>query len=263
MRRFLKGYRGVSVLPEDILGMKALRVRLEAMPDIRPAALKKRIHLAASVLRRQGIRKLCFKESFPYKEPSLWESFIEMDSVFLYETMAGQIASRISGDGEKTAAFFARRVLEREEKALLSLCRNYRYILVSIETGGPGVCSNIRRKFGISVVERPTERQLLGADTALFFSPPRQVTILSDECVAIAVSGTNLKNVKYNKSITGATFKISGISHNSIPTGFPPEPLISEAMLRNKVRADNISIHHVEIYGARSPYTAGSLDKKP
>lgn len=247
MNLFLHGYRGVVMKPEKLMGMNAMRVSIETPKARKPDALSKRIQIAVSALHQQRIRKLSFSNHFPYKQQFLRESFFEIDSIFLFQTMAGEIAAKISGDGEKTAAFFARRVMEYEERALISLCANYRYVMLQVDEGGSAISRNIRRKYGISVIDKPTDYQLNGADMALFFSPPRRKIILPDKCVAITVAKSNIDDVCYHQSVTGVTFRMPENLCNVLPRGIEPEPILSEALLSGMIRLDELKVLNVNI----------------
>lgn len=247
MNLFLRGYRGVAMMPEELLGMRAMRVCIETPIARKPNALSKRIQIAMSALHQQKIRKLSFRNHFPYKQQFLRESFFEIESLFLFQTMAGEIAAKISGDGEKTAAFFARRVMEYEERALISLCANYRYVMLQVDEGGSAVSRNIRRKYGISVIDKPTDYQLNGADMALFFSPPRRKIILPDKCVAITVAKSNIEDVCYHQSVTGVTFRMPENLYDGLPEGIELEPILSEALLSGMIRSDNLKVLNVNI----------------
>ena len=239
----------------EIMGMKALRLILETPQGLRRRQLEKRLRTARMILGRSKVDRVCFRQDFPYRKAFPDGLFREMDCQILNESMAGPILVKTAAGGDKTALFHGRYALDRGEQVLIDLCASFRYLVVCLSDRDRLICDSIRRKYGISVIEQPTMRQLLKADTALFFTAPSQRMILSDGCTVFAVSDEALRNVRFRKKITSVTYEIPDSLKRTVPEGYSADPFLSEALLRGIVRRDQIRVEEISISsgGASSP----------
>ena len=156
-----------------MLGVPFQRIQIERLDPIGAGDFSRKIGKLAEAFRAQGVHDVLFRCDFPYKALFPRESFHEIDSLYLYETFAEQMVMYAAPPCEDaTLAIFCRRVYEREEQAIVHLVRRFRRILITVDAGSEAVCRNIRRQLGIAIIENPTSRQLLQADTALFFVAP-------------------------------------------------------------------------------------------
>ena len=231
----------------EIMGMRALRLRMEIPEGLRRRQLEKRINMARLILCRNKIDRVCFQNGFLYRDAFLDASLREMDRQLLNESMAGPILAKASPGTEKTALFCARYALDRGERALIALCASFRHLMVCLSGEAEPICGSIRRKYGISVIEKPTMRQLLKADTALFFTAPSCQMFLSDSCIVFAVSDEALRNVRCRRKILSVTYEIPDILRRSVPEGYSVDLFLSEALLRGTVRINEIHVKEIVI----------------
>ena len=248
IRRGLRGYSGVSAKLENVLGVEVLRVGIESPGMIKQAAFEKRIGLTIGLLRQRGIRHLCFAYGFPYEEIEIFAraGFAALERDALYESLACEIAVKAAVE-RKAAALFARRVTVCVERALLGLCANFRYVMVDIESGGAAVCRNLRRDCGVSIIEKPSQKQLAAADVALFFSQPVRKVKLPDKCVAAAVTNKMLQSVELRRYVSAIDIEIYPKEEKPLPAEYSREILTSAAVSAGVLRGNNLILRNIKI----------------
>ncbi len=240
-----RGYKGFHAGETVVLGMRVMHVTLDISPEMPVKTIRKRIGCAAELMRAKRAGKVLFFNNFPYRDLVLWEGFDEMNEERLTEQLAGRIASAFSG-GDKAAAFFARRLTGEAERVFSALCRDFKYIMAVVEADEGRLYQALGKKFGISVIGQPTERQLSMADVAVFFSPPTQQTVLPDRCVAIPVNKAAMKGVVCRRTVSGLTVELPDGRMTDIPKGFAPEPLITAAIDTGTLNPSEIMVRSLE-----------------
>jgi hypothetical protein len=246
VRRARKGYRGVSARELLILGVRTLHITLDKTPSISQKIIKKRIKYASSLMRSERVSQVFFAKNFPYRELVLREGFDEMDECLLMKLFAGKLATEFA-DGEKVAAFFAERLTGDAERIFSELCRAFRYVIAVSEADGSQLFAAFGRQLGISVIGRPTPKQLLRADVAVFFSPPKQEMVLSEKCVVIPVTASALEGVVCRNVVTGITVSLVNGMQPDIPEGFQPGPLYAAAIRAGTLRLGDVLIQNIKM----------------
>ena len=246
IRRGFRGYRGVSADWENVLGMKVLRVAFEVPDGKKRTALEKRIGFTIGLLKQQGIKQLGFSAGFPYKEIFIRAGFTGLKRDALYELLMCDIAVKAAVE-RNAAALFARRITLCVERALRGLCANYRYVMVEIESGGDLVCRNLRRAYGVSVIEKPSHKQLMTVNTALFFNQPLKKISLPDECVTVAVNENMLEGVVCQNYVSAIDVEISPQEANPLPAGYSRETFLAAAVSAGVLRGNHLTLNSVKI----------------
>ncbi|NLA85831.1 MAG: hypothetical protein GX847_00825 [Clostridiales bacterium] len=241
-RRVYKGFRAGETV---VLGMRVMHVTIDISPEMPLKTIRKRIGCAAELMRAKRAGKVLFFNNFPYREHVLWEGFDEMNEERLTEQLAGKIASAFAG-GDKVAALFARRLTGEAERVFSALCRDFKYIMAAVEADEGRLYQALGKKLGISVIGHPTEKQLLKADVAVFFSPPTCQTVLPDKCVAIPVNKEAMKGVVCRRAVSGLTVELPDGRMTDIPKGFAPEPLITAAIEAGTLDPGEIMVRSLE-----------------
>lgn len=246
IRRARGGYRGIQLRYITVLGMRVLYITIDTPPSMTRKTALKRIGCAVEMMRAQRVCNVLFAKNFSYREQILREGFDETDDRLLVETLAGQIASSFSGK-DKGAVFFAYRLTGYAEQAFYTICRDFRYVMSAVGTDENGLVAALSKELGISIIDRPSEKQLLKADVAVFYDPPNQEITLGDHCIAIPVSSEALNGVHCRKAIAGVTVAPADGNVPEIPEGFVAGPLYAYAIRAGALRYGDIRLHDINI----------------
>jgi hypothetical protein len=246
LRRRVSGRAGVNSGYQEILGMKTFCLTFQMTGGLTPRDIRKQVLAAAEAIRGSGCEEICFSKIFPYRDELLREGFVEIDDGILYERLAGNIALRFSGR-DKSAVLFAKRLSHHSERALKSLCEGFRYVMADIEAGGGRVIERLAKQYGVSIIERPSARQLANADTAVFFSPPAQQIVLPDRCVAVAVSKEALTGVTCSSLASGLKIALKHGKALNLPEKYPINSIAAAAMKAGTVFPGEIELLEVSI----------------
>lgn len=246
IRRALRGYKGITDRNIVILGMRVLYITVDKTPSMRTGTVQKRIQFAVSRMRTERVGKVQFTKNFPYRELILREGFDEIDESHLMELFTGKIVSALSG-ADKAAAFFANRLIGNAERVFCDMCSQFRYVMATLESDGTRLIAALGRRLGISIIGQPTEKQLLKADVAVFFSPPRLTTVLPDHCIAVPVTGAAPDGVVCRKFVSGVTVELANGKTPDIPDGFDHEPLFAAAMDAGTLRGEDVRLSDIKM----------------
>jgi hypothetical protein len=257
VRRRLFGVHGLSAVYDEILGMNTMLITIETAGDFSSRETEKQIFTAAEIIRKSGCKKICFSKNFPYRDEFSREGFVEIEDGILYERLAGRIVAHIEGE-DKTAVLFAKYLSLHSERALTALCEGFRYVMADIETGGGRVIDRLAKQYGVSIIERPSQRQLDNADAAVFFHAPERKTVLSDRCVAIAAGKDALAGVTCGKVVSDIKIALKSEKALNLPEKFPINSLTAAAMDAGMLFPDEIRLLDVEITRLET-----RLDKEP
>lgn len=239
------GYRGLHSSCSVILGIRSLKITMDVAPSMTSNTIRKRIGYVVERMRSERTGKVVFSDDFPYRELILREGFDETDDRLLKEIVAGKIVKAFSGK-DKVAAFFGRRLTGEAERVFSEMCQNFKYVMAAVETDG-GLYHSMGKRFGISVIGQPTEKQLEKADVAVFFCPPATKTVLPEKCVVIPVTGGALKGVICRKIVSEQTIALVNGKKHDIPNGFPHEPFYSAALDAGTLRREDLQIYNLKI----------------
>lgn len=226
--------RGHSLREEYILGMRIIRADLMVYAEIGERRLKKEAQRLSMELFRRNRSQIVFSGEFPAKEK--FDKFPKADTICLYESIAGAVGEAAAncggggGGGGGTAIFIAGKVGIREERSLLKLAEKYRYLIIVAGRDSAAICQGLRCRFGIAVIENPTDSQFAMADFAVFLSRPRKPFALKPECLIFSPDLSYSSGIKGGRRMEALKLGIPNSVLKEIPPGFDWPPIISEAI---------------------------------
>lgn len=238
-----KGY-GTELTQRPLFGRSALFVRHRVVDGLGLRQRRARAEEPVRLLRAHGVDKVAF--SGPGGDAG---TLRRMDSSYLYTYLAGDVGAYVAERSSSTAVCFFRTLGQLEERALLRLAESFRYLMISVQRDSGAICRALRRRFGLPVVEDPTQSQVRHAAFALVFYPPKEGLLLSDRCMLFAPAGG--REVVGGLSITELGLELPPELSAELPAGFCPQPILSEAAFRGQIDPNQIKIHGLSIDKAR------------
>lgn len=131
---------------------------------------------SARQMLEQGVRRAVFPLDFPHTAVFLREGIAPVDPLPLRRALcAAYVRRRLDALGlSGTQAVVA--VVGGEMNADIArtageLARSYRYVLLSVRSGGEEYAQHLRRQYGISLLLNPSPDQLERADALVLFVP--------------------------------------------------------------------------------------------
>ena len=131
---------------------------------------------AAERMRAHGVRRAVFPVDFPHTAAFLRAGIAPVDPMPLRHALGGRFVKKrleklgianaqavIAVSGETVNKTLARTVQE--------LAASYRYVLLSVRSGGEEFAAQMRRQYGVSLVLEPSADQMERADALVLFAP--------------------------------------------------------------------------------------------
>ena len=151
-----------------------LRMGLSAHPR-GPLALA-RARQGARRLREAGVRSAVFPVDFPYTALFIRQGVSPVDTLPLRRALAAPLTRRrLEGlalaPTQAVVAVSGERASREVTETAKALALSYRYVLLSVRTGGEDFARSLRREYGISLLLRPSPDQLDRADALVLFDP--------------------------------------------------------------------------------------------
>lgn len=252
LRHLMEKDTGVRCRKSHVLGMPVLRVTIP-VPDgagvkAGPTApvLRKRIDSAVRQMNAHRAGRVVFSKDFPYSEMILREGFEEADGAILTALLAGELARLACPDG-KTVVLFADSLTGWSAKALWKLSAHFRHVLAVTAADGRALYKAIGKRYGISVIDKPSPAQLSEADVAVVFSSPAGGAELSDDCVVIPVCRADFGNIACRRVATDFGFGLKSSGEDTMTAGFPRNALIACALEAGVLSAADIVVRSVRV----------------
>lgn len=157
----------------------ALRVG-EARHPNGPLALR-RAAKGAAQLREAGVRRAVFPVDFPYTALFIRQGITPVETLELRRALAGPLTRRRMEElglssTQAVVAASADRMSREVADTVRSLALSFRYVLLSVRSGGEDFARSLRREYGISLLLDPSPDQLDRADALLLFAPREELT---------------------------------------------------------------------------------------
>lgn len=151
-----------------------LRMGESAHPNS-PVALHRAARGAAR-LRERGVRTAVFPLDFPYTARFIRQGVCPVDTLPLRRALAAPLTRRrLEGLGlsptQAVVAVAAEHMSQEVADTVKALAISFRYVLLSVRSGGEEFARSLRREYGISLLLRPSREQLDRADALLLFAP--------------------------------------------------------------------------------------------
>lgn len=156
---------------KTILGLPMLEI---AVPGRQGAAGRFSARRAARAAARMGVRRTVWPDAFPYEEIFARRGLLPVDPLPLYRAMAPEIVlwqmARLGiAPAAATVAVAAGRMTHELEELITDLALRIRYVSLMIPQGGEALCQQLRREYGVAVIEAGSRAQLAKADALLLF----------------------------------------------------------------------------------------------
>ena len=194
---------------------------------------------AAKRMREQGVRRAVFPEDFPHTAIFLRHGIAPVDPLPLRTTLSPLYVRRrldalgLSGT-QAVVAVVSNTMNDEIARTAHELALAYRYVLLSVHSGGEDFAQKMRRQYGASILLAPSTDQLERADALVLFSPrndlSRQNTVLctlypggeAQGCVPLQLDESLLAAVEQNcpRDQLAAALHSMGV--------FPAEKLLGE-----------------------------------
>ena len=151
-----------------------LRMGQPAHPN-GPLALGRALR-GAQKMREAGVRTAVFPVDFPYTALFIRQGICPADTLPLRRALAAPLTKRrLEEKGlsptEAVVAIAGDRAGRDIIETAKSLALSYRYVLLSVRSGGEEFAKSLRREYGISLLLKPSVEQLDRADALLLFNP--------------------------------------------------------------------------------------------
>ena len=163
-----------SLMPRQILGGTFLtlemgRYRRGGFADRNAACWARR-------MREQGIRSAVFSADFPHTSLFIRQGILPVDPIGLQRTLCASCVCRRLEElginaGRAVVAVAARHMSREVEDTVHTFAMKYRYILLSVESGGEAFAREMMRKYGAALLLNPTDDQLNRSDALILFDP--------------------------------------------------------------------------------------------
>ena len=218
-----------------LLGMRCLRVMLPAGRGRRINA--KTLKAAAEALKERGAFRLCFEKGFEHENAFPHGSFTRAGPETYRAAVAGKA---LKAAGGRCAALFAPQITPVCETALLELCAFFERVMIKLDSGGEQVCRSLERLTGAAAINDPSEKMLLDADAAVFFSRPAEAVKLSEKCAAYSAASRFPDNVCCRRIIERAVPAVR--PEAEILQRYDEEVILSEALFSGAVKPEELEI---------------------
>ena len=238
-----KGY-GTEVTTRQILGRPVLFVEYRGVDGLSPRQLAFRKQGLRQILSQNGVDKVTFSTFGDVLEgtgPS------RMESTYLHLYLAGDVGAHVAEKTGATAVCFFQRVGTLEERAILKLAENFRYLMITSQKDEDAVCHALRRRYGLPVVEHPTASQVRQADFALVLGAAPQTMTLGEQCLTFAPDKRFAGEIPGGRAITDLSLALPLNVAAELPDGFAPNPILSEMARLGHFRPSKIKISGLSI----------------
>jgi len=241
--RWQKGY-GTEAEEQSFFDGTALHFKYGTTDGLTARQKMRRQRYLAGRLAENGIEKVAISQGTPI-DALEGLPIPQMDARYLYTYLAGDVGAHAAERSGATAVCFFRSVREAEERAILKLAQEFRYLQIITQRDGGAVCQALRRRYGLPVAEAPTPSQVRRAEFALIFHPPEKTFALSGQCLAFAPDGALRDHIPGGRLITGLELQLPRQVAAGLPDGFAPDPILSEAAFRGLVDPGKIKIQGI------------------
>ena len=158
----------------------ALRMGEARRPNS-PFALR-RAAKGAAQLREAGVRHAVFPVDFPYTALFIHQGITPVDTLPLRRALAGPLTRRRMEElglspTQAVVAVSSDRMSREVSDTTRSLALSFRYVLLSVQSGGAEFARSLRREYGISLLLDPSPDQLDRADALVLFSPRTDLSL--------------------------------------------------------------------------------------
>ena len=140
------------------------------------ALLRRRCRRAARQLQRLGVTRAVFPEDFPYTAEFARWGIRPVDPLPMYRALSGELVQAAledrGPDRQGTlVAVCADRLTAEVRQAVTALCIRNRYVLLSAPDREGAFCRQLRREYGVPLVQTTDPAQLGRAGVVVLFSP--------------------------------------------------------------------------------------------
>lgn len=147
----------------------------------RGAFASRRAASAAKQMHAQGVRRAVFPVDFPHTAIFLRHGITPVDPLPLRRALGAlYVRRRLDGLGlsatQAVVAVAGNSVTGELAQTVRELALAYRYVLLSVSSGGEEFARDMRRQYGVSLLLSPSNDQLDRADALVLFTPRKELT---------------------------------------------------------------------------------------
>lgn len=244
MRRLIRGDDGVKYIDTEISGLRVLRVTVPLPISAGEKTAAKKLCRVMEALDRASIKKVMFKDDFFLPEVIREQHFSELDDKLLWNMKAAEIARLAAPKGVR-AAVAADKMGRFEIEAVEKLCLSFRYVCFKSCDSGAEMCRRLCRELGVSVIEKPADKVMSAADTAIIFDGADKVH-LGEKCVT--VSGGEAGNAEGSgRFVKRAEFSCDKFGTEELPGGFAKDPILALGVENRVFMPEDIKITGISL----------------
>ncbi len=159
-----KGTRAVTVGEWRLLHMRFLRAEVARNAKTPGVILRRRLTGALKQLRKQGVSQLVLPEDF--SDDGLLEklglgpvSTLGLRRRLASDWVRSELEARQLGAAGARVAVASDRLTGEVVRTVTELALRHRYVLVDLPRGGEDLCRQLRREYGVSLLQGPVEEQ--------------------------------------------------------------------------------------------------------
>lgn len=169
-----------------------LRMGQSAHPNS-PLALG-RARQGARRLREAGVRSAVFPVDFPYTALFIRQGISPVDTLPLRRALAAPMTRQRLEElqlapTQAVVAISGERASREVTETAKALALGYRFVLLSVKSGGEEFARSLRREYGISLLLRPSPDQLDRADALVLFDPRTDLALENPVLYALYPGG--------------------------------------------------------------------------
>ena len=136
---------------------------------------------AAKRMLTQGVHRAVFPVNFPHTAVFLRQGIAPVDPLPLRRALSARyVHHKLAALGlsvtQAVIAISGEYVSDELAHTVVTLARSYRYVMLSVPSGGEEYARMLRQQYGISLLLNPSPDQLDRADALLLFSPRSDLT---------------------------------------------------------------------------------------
>ena len=170
------GPRRPEMGERQILGGRFITLGMNGSAHPRGPLALRRAAVGARRLREAGVRAAVFPVDFPYMAVFLRQGIVPVDTLPLRRALAAPLTRRRLEEmglspTEAVVAVSGERAGRELAETAKALAISFRYVRLSVGSGGEEFARTLRREYGISLLLKPSVEQLDRADALLLFSP--------------------------------------------------------------------------------------------
>lgn len=189
-------------------------------------------------LQEKGVSSVLFsQESTGVKLAELKQA----DASYLNAHIAGEVGAFVAEKAGDTVYCAFASLGHLEEQAVLTLASHYRYFMIEAGRDTAFLCRVLRQKYGLPIIEAPSQRQVKQAHFALLWKKPEMH--FGENCLVYTplMQKVNMGG----RQITDFQLDMPEAYFSEVPKGFALHPVVSENLRRGTILAEKLKVKRI------------------